>query len=269
MSSYNASPKPIDSKQPSSGFDPAFFSQLAEVEADSFWFNGRNRIITWAMKEFFPEAVDFLEIGCGTGFVLTALAKELPSLKLSGSELFPEGLAYASKRVPNANLFQLDALNIPFEKSFDVIGAFDVLEHIEDDTRVLSEMFKAVRPGGGIVVTVPQHMFLWSQSDTQAHHCRRYSLAELECKVQQAGFSIVTSTSFVALLLPLMFASRLRQKLFPSEYNFLSELRVRGVTGLILENVLKLELSLIKRRMSFPCGGSLLMVAQRLPSTRT
>lgn len=250
----------------SSGFDPDNFSQLAEVEGDSFWFNGRNRIIIWTMKKYFPKAVDFLEIGCGTGFVLTALSKEIPSLKLSGSELFLEGLAYASKRLPSANLFQLNALDIPFENSFDVIGAFDVLEHIEDDNRVLSQMYKAVRPGGGIMLTVPQHMFLWSQSDTLAHHCRRYSLAELEAKVRQAGFSIVTYTSFVSLLLPLMFASRLRQKLFPSEYNVLSELRVKGLTGLILEAVLKLELAMIMKGVSFPYGGSLLMVAKRPPS---
>ncbi|MBS1955912.1 MAG: class I SAM-dependent methyltransferase [Cyanobacteria bacterium SZAS-4] len=246
------------------GFDPVIFGQLAEIEGDSFWFKGRNKIICWALQKFFPSTHDFLEIGCGTGFVLTELARTFPSMKLSGSELFEEGLEFAAKRLPEANLFQLDATNIPFEKSFDVIGAFDVLEHIEDDSRVLQQMHKAVRPGGGILLTVPQHMFLWSQSDDFAHHCRRYEISELVRKVENAGFKIVVHTSFVSLLLPLMMLSRLRQKLFPTDYNVISELKVVGIVGAMLEAILKLELTLIKMGISFPAGGSILMVARRV-----
>ncbi len=259
----NRTAKTIERNDQTSGFDPSHFAQLADLEAGSFWFKGRNKLIVWALRKYFPSATDFLEIGCGTGFVLAELARTIPQLKLSGSELFPEGLEFASKRVPNANLFQLDATCIPFETAFDVIGAFDVLEHIQNDSQVLCEMFKSVRPGGGIVITVPQHMFLWSQSDTQAHHCRRYNLAELKSKVEQAGFKILTHTSFVSLLLPLMVASRYRQRLFPGEYNFMSELRIRGFTGWMLERLLELELTLIKRGLLFSSGGSLLMVAQR------
>lgn len=246
------------------GFDPVIFGQLAEIEGDSFWFKGRNKVICWALQKYFPNLVDFLEIGCGTGFVLTELARSFPSLNLSGSELFVEGLDFATKRLPGANLFQLDATNIPFEQSFDVIGAFDVLEHIEDDCRVLQQMYKAVRPGGGILLTVPQHMFLWSQSDDFAHHCRRYEISELVRKVENAGFKVVTHTSFVSLLLPLMMVSRFRQKLFPTDYNVIAELKVGGIAGAMLEAILALELALVRMGVSFPAGGSILMVARRL-----
>lgn len=247
-----------------SGFDPIIFAQLAEIEGGSFWFTGRNRIICWSLRKYFATAVDFLEIGCGTGFVLAELSRKFPSLKLSGSELFAEGLEFAAKRIPHANLFQLDATNIQFECSFDLIGAFDVLEHIEDDSRVLGQMYKAVRPGGGILLTVPQHMFLWSQSDEFAHHCRRYDLGELKRKVESAGFEVVWCTSFVSLLLPLMILSRFRQKFFPTSYNVISELKVGGLTGFMLEAILRIELSLIKMGITFPAGGSILMVARRV-----
>ena len=64
----------------------------------------------------------------------------------------------------------MDARRIPFEDEFDVIGAFDVLEHIKEDEQVLVQMHRAVKSGGGIMLTVPQHMFLWSEQDVQAHH---------------------------------------------------------------------------------------------------
>ena len=51
--------------------------------------------------------------------------------------------------MPEARFFQMDARNIPFENEFDVIGVFDVLEHIEEDEIVFSQIFRAVKSGGG------------------------------------------------------------------------------------------------------------------------
>ena len=64
-----------------------------------------------------------------------------------------------------------------------MIGAFDVLEHIADDELVLSQMHQAVRKGGGIILTVPQHSFLWSEIDEYSRHVRRYSVSELKLKL--------------------------------------------------------------------------------------
>jgi len=79
---------------------------------------------------------------------------------------------------------------------------------LRDDELVLSEMFRATKPGGGIIVTVPQHQFLWSVVDEHAFHKRRYSRVDLVSKVERAGFRVARVTSFVSLLLPLMLLSR-------------------------------------------------------------
>ena len=71
----------------------------------------------------------------------------------------------------------MDARNIPFRDEFDVIGAFDVLEHIDEDVAVIDEVRKALRPGGGFLMSVPQHPALWSQQDERAFHVRRYTAA--------------------------------------------------------------------------------------------
>ena len=117
----------------------------------------------------------------------------------SGSDVLCAGLDYARRRVRTANLSQMDATRMPFFNEFDVICAFDVIEHIEADTSVLAEMHRATKPGGGIVLTVPQHKWLWSAADDYAHHVRRYSRSELTKKVKSAGFEplIVTSLSLI------------------------------------------------------------------------
>ncbi len=98
----------------------------------------------------------YLEIGCGTGYVLSGVAQAYPAATVVGTEVFSVGLPYAASRVRSAELLQMDARQIPYVSEFDVIGAFDVLEHIDEDELVLNSMFRALRPGGGIAITVPQ-----------------------------------------------------------------------------------------------------------------
>ena len=242
------------------GFDPASFTKLVELESRNFWFRSRNSIIIWCIHKYFKQAKTFLEIGCRTGFVLSGIEKAFPSMFLTGSEIYTTGLSFAAKRVRNAQLLQMDARNIPFCDEFDIIGAFDVLEHIEQDNLVLSQMHKAVRKqNGGIIITVPQHKFLWSQSDEAACHVRRYSSKELIQKVEGAGFTILKATSFVSLLFPLMVFSRLLTR--GSKNRIDSELDLGSLTNSIFEKVLLFEHSCIKKGVSFPVGGSLLIVA--------
>jgi tRNA G46 methylase TrmB len=97
-----------------SAFDPKLFDRLSELEAAYFWFVPRNELIVGLANKFFPEARRLLEIGCGNGAVLRALAKSRTWERLVGSELHPAGLAYARKRLPSEVEFvQMDVRNIP------------------------------------------------------------------------------------------------------------------------------------------------------------
>lgn len=246
------------------GFRADYFGELAALEASNFWFRARNDLITWALTTYFPASQTFLEIGCGTGFVLSGIRSALPSAQLSGSEIFSAGLAFAAKRVPSARFYQMDARNIPFREHFDVIGAFDVLEHIDEDEAVLDEVRKALRPGGGFLMSVPQHPALWSQQDERAFHVRRYTAGDLRRKLEAAGFEVVRMTSFVSLLLPMMFASRLRMRecTADTEFDAIAALRLPRAVNIGLEAVMTVERALIRRGLSFPAGGSLLVVAR-------
>jgi len=247
----------------SEGFDPALFTDLAALEARNFWFRARNRLIVWALQRQVTAFTDFLEVGCGTGYVLQGVAAAFPDAHLCATEAQTEGLQFAAARVPRAAFLQMDARQMPFDREFDAVGAFDVIEHIAEDEAVLAQMHRALRPGGSLLLTVPQHPFLWSEYDVRAHHVRRYTAGELRQKLARAGYEIVKMTSFVSVLLPLMMLSRLTRRTAAPDYDPLAELRIGAVTNALLERALDAERLLIRAGITLPCGGSLLAVARR------
>jgi len=240
------------------------FEQMYELEARHFWFRERNRLIIWAIEKYFSGAKKFLEIGCGSGFVLRGIEDSLPEMHLYGSEISVHGLTFASQRLRRAELFQMDAREIPFEGEFDAIGAFDVLEHILQDREVLEQMYQSVQVGGGILLTVPMHPMLWSPTDDYYHHMRRYRLRELVGKVTGSGFSVVKTIPFVSFLFPLMILSRLKLKILKNRHDPLSEMKVGDLSNAILERVMKFESRFIRSGLGMPFGASLLLIARKI-----
>jgi SAM-dependent methyltransferase len=245
-----------------SGFDPRAFDELAELEAEHFWFVARNQLIVGLATKFFPEARRFLEIGCGTGFVLRAIAGSRRWERLVGSELHPAGLAHARKRLPSeAEFVQMDARDIPAVGVFDLAGAFDVIEHIADDEAVLRGLRAATQTGGGCIIAVPQHPWLWSRADEVAHHVRRYRRGELETKLRRNGFEVLFSSSFTALLLPFMAASRLTRNNKHGDQDAY-EFRLSPTANRVFLEILRAEVRTTLGGVRWPAGGSRIVVGR-------
>lgn len=247
------------------GYDPAFFARLAALEAHNYWFQHRCRVIVWALRRYAPGCRSFLEIGCGTGFVLQAIRESFPAALLVGGDLFPEALAFAEERVPSAKLLQLDACNLPYNGEFDAAGAFDVLEHLSHDEDALAGLSRSLRPGGILVLTVPQHPWLWSRADDAAQHQRRYTRDQLIERVKDAGLRVCYAGSFVSTVLPAMALSRLWPR---ARGDVLAELSVSPALNGMLSFMLALERPVIRAGIRLPSGGSLVLVARRPPAHR-
>jgi SAM-dependent methyltransferase len=245
-----------------STLDPAWVRQLPELEPESFWFRARNRLIVSTVRREFPNARTLLDVGCGTGHVLAALQDALPSLELAGCDVSTELLAVARVRLPDVELLELDATDPP-PRTFDIVGAFDVLEHIADDERAIARLFEATAPGGGAILLVPQHPWLWSAADEFAHHVRRYTRREVVAKLERTGFRVAKATSFVTSLLPLMLVVRKARSRDAENYDLASELVPPRLLNRFCERMLDGERRLIERGISLPLGGSLLVVARR------
>jgi SAM-dependent methyltransferase len=248
-----------------SAFDVHSFKDLGETLDNSFWFPPRNRLITWAFKKYFSNVKEYLEIGCGTGYVLKGISDCNPGMNITGTDIFSEALPTAEERLAGkANFIQTNALHLPFRDEFDVIGAFDVIEHIEEDVMAMHELYKALKPGGSVLITVPRHMFLWSDVDTTAHHKRRYGSAEFRRKVEEAGFSITRLFSFGMLTLPIQYLSRKLLLKKSEKHSDVLELNMSPITSFILEKLMDIDQIPIKLGINYPFAGSLVVVAKKV-----
>jgi SAM-dependent methyltransferase len=236
---------------------------LFDAESRHFWFTSRSALIAWAAARYFPRASSLLDVGCGSGGLLAALTIRKSAMTLTGADALIDGLRFARSRLPEVELMQLDARHLPFRDEFDLAGAFDVLEHLDDDESLLRQMHAAVRSGGGILVTVPQHPWLWSRSDDFSRHRRRYRRGEIEARVARAGFRVRRTTSFTTLMLPLMAASRVLDRSRRSPFDPEAELRVGSAVNAVGGTLSLIERLAIQSGVSLPIGGSRLVVAAK------
>jgi SAM-dependent methyltransferase len=242
--------------------DPDVYRMCYHMQDQSFWYKSRNRLIADLVKRHFSGALAVLDIGCGTGYVLPALQMALPSSRLVAGDSSMAALRYAARRTkPNVELRQMDCWALPFAAEFDLVCALDVLEHMEEDDLVLAEMRRTLRAGGGILLSVPQHPFLWSEADVIKRHKRRYRCGELEEKCRRAGFDVIASTSFVTTLLPAMLLQRLGRARRP-QYNVMAEHALPRWLSQLFEMALNAERRAIGFGVSLPVGGSRFIVAQ-------
>jgi len=238
------------------------FDLLARWEQRHWWFAWRNLILLRAFRRFAPRLHSYLEVGCGTGFVLRGISDAYPNARLMAAELHLAGIGIAKRRVPRAIFEQMDVRSMTSSDEFDAIGAFDVIEHIREDQLVLRNFHHALKATGTLFISVPQHPALWSAFDEHAMHQRRYTRAELFLKLEAAGFKIVYATSFVTTLLPVMWAARRRSNANKT-YDPAAELRVNPSLNASLYLAMAMDYALIMTGMSLPFGGSLLVVARK------
>ena len=249
---------------PDDGFDVT-----DKLEERSFWVRSRNRLFKSIIRKYSARLVTpkFLEIGCGTGAFIEALASEV-NLDITGSEIYIKGLGYAKRRQPKVDFIQYDAQQGVLPEKFDIIAAFDVIEHIDDDVATIANIYDMLNDGGYFIVTVPQHKFLWSKLDQIVKHKRRYSRRELVDKLRKQGFSVVRRTSFVFVLFPLMAVARLLDRPTKDSDSLIDgkfEERVGFSRSLnwIFDKLMRIDEALIMRGVSLPFGGTLLAVARK------
>ncbi len=264
-------PPPCDpGPGPQGGFDPAFFDVLAAAERRHFWFKARNGIIRQVIRQEARagRARRLLEIGCGNGNVLRMLEEELPGATVVGVDLFAEGLRHARHRGVRL-VVQADVAHPPFRSAFDVVGLFDVIEHLSDDVTALRQAGALAQPGGLVIVTVPAHPSLWSAFDVAAGHCRRYREADLRRSLEAAGLVPEYLTHFMMAAAPLVWAARRawgwrrRHESSPPDHAAVTrEMSVNPVANWCLTRAVSWETLAVDRRVRLPFGSSLLAVAR-------
>ena len=192
--------------------DAALVEECAAVEAEHWWFQGRRRIMQDALARRLDERVHrclrILDLGCGTGEMLEMLTG---FGDVTGMDSSPDAVAWCRQRLGSGAAVLLGSIpeSLPTEGGFDLVTAFDVIEHLDDDTGALSRCHELLSAEGLFVCTVPAYMALWSDHDERNHHRRRYSRSLLCRRLSDAGFEVERTSYFNTWLLPLVAAARL------------------------------------------------------------
>jgi SAM-dependent methyltransferase len=176
---------------------------ITEVEDGHWWYRERHRIIARELARLRRQGPPgrAVEIGAAGGGNSLVLAEH--GWQTLATEFNPAGVEIARERGLEA--VQADARDLPLpDADFDLLVAFDVLEHIEEDDRVAGEIFRVLRPGGTALIAVPCDLALWYAQDVATGHVRRYNRAGLTAVVEGAGLVIDELWSWNVLLRPVV-----------------------------------------------------------------
>lgn len=210
------------------------------------------------------------EVGCSTGYMLEDLRATYPAARLLGFDLIASGLHKAHSALPDCVLAQADACDLPLaDGSTEAVVSINLLEHVPDDLRALSEIFRALRPGSAAVLVVPTGPGLYDYYDRFLHHERRYARGEMAAKARRVGFLVESDLHLGSVVFPAFWALKKRNRLrFDHLTGSELEDRVRRDYGSTKESAVfsaacGLERWLLRRGARLPFGIRGLTVARR------
>ena len=240
-----------------------FYQEYAQIEATHWWFEGRRAIFDTVLRSLdLPANALLLDLGCGTGANLNFLTGYGHAL---GLDWGAAAASYARSRTA-VPVLRGDVTALPFRSnSVDLITAFDLVEHIEDDLACAGELARVCRPGGFLMVTVPAFQWMWGRQDTINHHKRRYRADEFARLFTEQGLQIHRFTYLNTFLFPVVATVRLFRRFVPEKNDELMSdfsMTKPGRINTLLGRFFGAESKLI-RHWDLPVGVSLLCLARK------
>ena len=250
------------------GFDPHFFSTLREVEDRHFWFVGRRQVVLSALRRAVPDLASrrLFDVGCGSGGLLAFLSRS--GVRVAGAcDVYPESLRLVRAQLDVPLVLVDEGRRLPLGRGYDLLGMFDVLEHIDDDVGALRALRESLAPGGALVLTVPAHQRLFDEMDEIAFHRRRYERAGLRRALEESDFEVRLLSHFMSPLVPILVLMRSAGRhLHGGRSRALerrrAEFRVVPGVNALMRGVLALERAAMAHA-PVPFGSSLVAVAVR------
>lgn len=236
------------------------YERMRDLQRDHWWFAARREILAGEIDRLpLPSAARILEAGCGPGGNLEMLGR---FGTVCAVEPDAESRAFAAANNPvDAREGYLPDRLPDFGEPFDMVAAFDVIEHVDDDAASVAALGSLLRPGGFFIATVPANAWMWSDHDAAHHHKRRYRLDEFRRLFEQAGLRVRRASHFNSLLFPPIAAVRLAKKAVGQDGGG-DDAMPPPILNAALKSVFGTERALL-RAVDLPFGVSILLVAER------
>jgi SAM-dependent methyltransferase len=236
------------------------YARMAERERTYWWHAGRLVIIdSWLDKWVAPKKKSkILNVGCGTGGTLPVLEKYG---KVTNVDVSDEAIKFMKKA--GYLVDKVTGIKLPYkDNSFDVIVAFDVLEHIKEHEDALVEWLRVVKKDGAILFTVPAYQWLWSDHDKSLHHYRRYTKKSIKGIVPSKG-KVQRISYYIVFSLPLIVGFRFLNKLLGRKTDSESSyVNVPHFVNSLFTGFLKIEAA-VHRFITLPTGTSLITIMRK------
>ena len=196
------------------------YRRMYDLEDHHWWFQGRIDLMRKMVARYCPPAFGrkqrLLDLGCGTGMFISDQSRDK---MVFGLDFSSEALAFTNIRGVS-NLVCADSQAMPFaSESFDVVTAFDLIEHVERDDLLIAEAYRVLRPGGVALIAVPAHPFLLGEHDDALHHKRRYTWKQFDALFDSAIWMRRRMTWTFAMILPAAVVVRSIRKVLPPTKN--------------------------------------------------
>jgi SAM-dependent methyltransferase len=171
--------------------------KLTELEDHHWWYRERRQLLARELTRLVPGRA--LDVGAAGGGNTRVLARY--GWRAAALEYGKDGAQVCTERgIP---VLRADVTRLPVGSgSLDLVVAFDVLEHLNDDTAAVAGIVQALRPGGTFLVAVPSDPRLWSAHDVAVGHVRRYTRSQLHGLLIGGGLELEDLRSWMVLLRP-------------------------------------------------------------------
>ena len=239
------------------------YAIMDEVEGSHWWFVGRRKILESFLDGIVqkfrdpPSAFRILDVGCGTGANLEMLAQYGEA---EGVDVSDDALEFCNQKGLKAQKGLAEAL--PFgDETFDITTALDVIEHLDDDTAGLKEMYRVTKSGGYSLIFVPAFMWLWGLQDDISNHRIRYTRSQIVERLETAGYTVERATYANWTFFTPILAGRTIMKLTGIKPESENNITISGLNGMF-GKLFGAE-SIWLKRFNFPVGVSIVVVAKR------
>ncbi len=238
---------------------------MRELEDHYWWFISRRELaLTLLDKHLRSSKSAMLDVGCGTGAVLTELEKRG---KAVGVDLSHDALTFSKERGLN-HLVYANAEQLPFGNAqFDAVISLDTIEHVPDHESAAAEIYRVLKPGGVFVMNVPAFNWLWGPHDVALMHQRRYTTQKVRELLEMQGFQIEKLSYSVFFLFPAVMLRRLTEKFQKGDAKVKLPQFSAG-TNQLLTKLMRAE-SRLFQSLNLPWGSSVVCVAQKPNITAT